>query len=67
MTRPAYVVHWYVSTYCQHEEHMMCKADAGFDTNGQIFTRIPAQCKLCAAPCRCPCHDDLNPQRKTHA
>jgi len=32
--------HYYVSTYCQHEQHADCRL----------------ACKLCDAPCLCPCH-----------
>jgi hypothetical protein len=34
------MIHLYVSTYCQHEQHSDCRLS----------------CKICKAPCLCPCH-----------
>lgn len=53
-----YVLHLYTSTYCQHERHLLCQSDWGTDAGGNLFARHPGQCKLCAAPCRCPCHEE---------
>jgi hypothetical protein len=43
--------HRYLSTGCLHGEHGYCQANTG--SNGQ---KSPAQCKFCAAPCQCGCH-----------
>lgn len=43
--------HYYLSTACRHDEHDYCKS-----YTGKAGNKIPAQCKFCAAPCRCPCH-----------
>lgn len=48
--------HVYLSTGCRHDEHDYCRSDAG--TGG---TKIPAQCKFCAAACICPCHSRVAP------
>lgn len=32
--------HLYTSTYCQHAQHSDCRLT----------------CKVCSAPCLCPCH-----------
>jgi hypothetical protein len=46
-------VHRYLSTGCWHggDGHAYCQSNTG--SNGQ---KTPAQCKFCAAPCRCDCH-----------
>lgn len=46
--------HRYWSTHCRHDRHDACKADhlrPGIPRN-------PAQCKTCAAPCICSCHQE---------
>lgn len=50
--------HLYVSTWCMHDHHEECDSPVGLDADGREFSRRPGQCKLCAAQCRCPCHDD---------
>lgn len=44
--------HVYLSTGCLHGEHNYCSGTDRADGH----TKIPAQCKFCAAPCVCPCH-----------
>lgn len=53
--------HRYWSTHCRHGHHGLCSAKrivgAKEDGSGQAaIAREPAQCKTCAAPCVCPCH-----------
>lgn len=48
----------YLSTYCLHGVHEPCGSPEGVDANGRPFARRPAQCKLCAAPCICVCHNE---------
>jgi hypothetical protein len=48
----------YRSTSCGHELHDCCSADRALDADGQKFARRPAQCKFCAEPCVCPCHQE---------
>jgi len=43
--------HRYLSTACLHGDHGYCAGD-----KGAAGDKIPAQCKFCAAPCRCKCH-----------
>jgi hypothetical protein len=43
--------HSYLSTGCLHGEHGYCQSNTG-----AAGAKIPAQCKFCAAPCRCRCH-----------
>ncbi|QES45232.1 hypothetical protein DEJ49_33370 [Streptomyces venezuelae] len=43
--------HRYLSTGCLHGEHGYCQG-----ASGQVGAKRPAQCKFCAAPCRCGCH-----------
>jgi hypothetical protein len=45
--------HTYLSTGCLHGEHAYCQSNTG--ASG---AKSPAQCKFCAAPCRCSCHLD---------
>ena len=45
-------VHWYWSTHCRHGRHRKCAATE----LAPGVPRLPAQCKECAAPCRCDCH-----------
>jgi hypothetical protein len=55
--------HRYWSTHCRHAEdahdirHLACSLSRGVDADGKHFARRPAQCKTCAAPCICPCHE----------
>lgn len=44
--------HRYWSTHCRHDDHDACKATE----LAPGVPRRPAQCKTCAAPCRCECH-----------
>lgn len=48
--------HEYLSTACLHGEHDYCAATQAEDAEGWLFSRRPAQCKFCQAPCVCPCH-----------
>lgn len=50
MTEPT-TSHDYLSTGCLHGMHAYCQSDTG-----AAGTKTPAQCKFCAAPCRCWCH-----------
>lgn len=45
------VPHVYLSTGCFHGEHHYCQSNTG-----AAGTKVPAQCKFCAAPCVCDCH-----------
>lgn len=40
-----WIAHPYISTYCQHDQHKGCRL----------------YCKLCTAPCLCPCHQGRDP------
>ncbi|MFI1165609.1 hypothetical protein ACH4UM_18835 [Streptomyces sp. NPDC020801] len=44
-------IHVYLSTSCLHGEHDYCRSHTGLSG-----AKKPAQCKFCAAPCTCPCH-----------
>jgi hypothetical protein len=69
---PDGVLHTYWSTHCRHGNHEACSATLVLDveplpTSGPLgvtdqvrrsVRRKPAQCKTCAAPCVCSCHDD---------
>lgn len=44
--------HVYLSTGCLHGEHTYCQG-----RTGQAGAKKPAECKWCAAKCRCSCHD----------
>ncbi len=43
--------HVYLSTGCLHGHHDYCQSHTGHSG-----TKTPAQCKFCAAPCTCGCH-----------
>src|SRR3954471_10794324 len=43
--------HNYLSTGCLHGRHDYCS-----NVDGIAGSKAPAQCKFCAAPCRCSCH-----------
>lgn len=43
--------HVYLSTGCRHGNHGYCQSHTG-----AAGRKIPARCKFCSAPCRCPCH-----------
>lgn len=43
--------HHYLSTGCLHDHHAYCQG-----AEGAVGAKSPAQCKWCAAPCRCACH-----------
>lgn len=45
--------HDYLSTACLHGEHDYCSTAT---TRPDGTAKVPAQCKFCKAPCRCPCH-----------
>ncbi|MFF5473375.1 hypothetical protein [Streptomyces achromogenes] len=54
--------HIYLSTGCLHGDlvlpdgrtgHQYCQGDTG-----QAGAKSPAQCKFCATPCVCPCHQE---------
>ena len=47
------IEHVYLSTSCLHGECGYCKAESGM-----AGPKKPAQCKFCAAPCVCPCHQE---------
>lgn len=44
--------HDYWSTHCRHGNHEACSATE----LAPGVARRPSQCKTCAAPCRCSCH-----------
>lgn len=55
--------HDYLSTACGHAQepgrehlHESCQSFVGVDAAGREFSRNPARCKFCEAPCRCECH-----------
>jgi hypothetical protein len=48
--------HVYLSTSCHHGKHERCADREAYDTDGDPFRKLPAQCKICSAPCICPCH-----------
>ena len=55
--------HTYWSTHCRHGQHSACSATEMWGRNTQdpegwsaTIARKPAQCKTCAAPCICDCH-----------
>jgi hypothetical protein len=64
--------HEYYSTHCRHDRHDDCSASevrgtatrfAGSRGTWPVTTfteRKPAQCKTCAAPCICPCHQEAD-------
>ncbi len=71
-TAPDGSTHTYWSTHCRHGNHEACSADAMLGDvtyeSGMAGSRLnfgkqvairrkPAQCKTCAAPCRCACHE----------
>lgn len=45
--------HHYLSTGCLHGQHDYCQNKTGI-----AGPKRPAQCKFCAAPCRCACHTE---------
>jgi hypothetical protein len=52
--------HDYYSTHCRHDRHRDCSATEIRRGDG-VVPKAPAQCKTCAAPCVCPCHQDQQP------
>lgn len=67
--------HRYWSTHCRHGNHEACSATtitgSGTVLRGARARRVrierpvsierkPAQCKTCAAPCVCPCHQEVS-------
>lgn len=44
--------HVYLSTGCLHGRHDYCQESVKEDGG----TKAPAECKFCAAPCICDCH-----------
>jgi hypothetical protein len=53
---PAAEPHTYLSTGCLHGDHGYCQSNTG-----AAGTKTPAQCKFCAAPCCCDCHQAATP------
>ena len=60
--------HHYLSTGCLHGDqvlpdgrtgHQYCQSDTG--KNG---AKRPAECKFCAAPCQCPCHQTTTTEQE---
>lgn len=58
--------HVYLSTSCLHGDtvlpdgrtgHQYCQSETG-----KTGAKTPAQCKVCAAPCICPCHQTTGAQ-----
>lgn len=54
--------HRYRSTHCRHDRHYDCRATVliggnPYGAGDAAIKRKPAQCKTCAAPCICPCHE----------
>jgi len=54
--------HEYWSTHCRHDRHDDCSAKwmegpTVMDGVTTSIARRPAQCKTCASPCICPCHE----------
>lgn len=54
--------HVYWSTHCRHDNHKACAASSltGTIVGDRVTVEVdrnPAQCKGCAAPCVCLCHD----------
>lgn len=47
-------LHQYWSTHCRHDQHEGCRATE----LAPGVPRRPAQCKICAAPCVCECHQE---------
>ena len=54
--------HQYLSTSCLHgqlgddpELHAYCQSTTGSNGTAE-WSKTPASCKHCAAPCSCPCH-----------
>lgn len=45
--------HEYLSTGCLHGLHDYCESFVATDVAGRTFTRNPARCKFCEAPCIC--------------
>jgi hypothetical protein len=53
--------HQYLSTACLHGEHGYCQSMTG--SNGSTeWAKTPASCKVCGAPCTCPCHAAAEPR-----
>lgn len=58
--------HLYWSTHCRHDSETGHAACSAWEITAQMafvdavaeatIERTPAQCKTCAAPCRCDCH-----------
>lgn len=48
--------HDYLATGCLHGHHDYCQGKTG-----QAGAKTPAQCKFCAAACRCRCHAGSTP------
>jgi hypothetical protein len=45
--------HAYYSTGCRHGRHTYC-----LGVEGQAGPKRPGECKFCAAPCICWCHQE---------
>ena len=52
--------HIYFSTGCRHGDMVLPDGRTGHEycqgETGAVGAKTPAQCKFCAAPCRCDCH-----------
>ena len=54
--------HHYLSTGCLHGDHVLPDGRTGHQycqsDTGKAGAKVPAQCKICAASCVCPCHKE---------
>lgn len=54
--------HIYLSTGCLHGDTVLPDGRTGHEycqsETGKTGTKTPAQCKFCASPCVCPCHEE---------
>lgn len=50
--------HVYLSTGCLHGNHTYCQ-----NPTGQSGSKRPSECKFCAAPCTCECHQTTEETR----
>jgi hypothetical protein len=57
--------HIYFSTGCRHGDMVLPDGRTGHEycqgETGAVGAKTPAQCKFCAAPCRCDCHQTPAP------
>lgn len=63
--QPAHSGHRYLSTGCLHGDHTLPDGRTGHQycqsATGKTGGKQPAQCKFCAAPCVCGCHNQPAP------